>query len=73
MEEVLVHFLTWCWDSIIFSDLLPKILTTLISVHFTGEIEELLADPIQQSQFAPLSDSLCWAILEVTSSGKIIR
>lgn len=36
----------------------------------TGEIEEVIADPIQKGQFAPLSDSLCWAILELTSLGQ---
>lgn len=30
----------------------------------------MIADPVQQSQFAPLSDSLCWAILEITSLGE---
>ncbi|ODN01906.1 Storkhead-box protein 1 [Orchesella cincta] len=35
-----------------------------------GEIEEVIADPIQKGQFAPLSDSLCWAILELTSLGQ---
>jgi len=34
-----------------------------------GEIEELIADPIEKSHFIPLSDSLCWAIHELTSSG----
>ena len=36
---------------------------------FSGEIEEIIAEPVSQGQFAPLSDSLCWAILELTSSG----
>jgi len=36
----------------------------------TGEVEELVAEPIGQGQFAPLSDSLCWAILELTSIGE---
>lgn len=38
----------------------------------TGEIEEVIADPIQKGQFAPLSDSLCWAILELTSLGQFL-
>jgi len=37
----------------------------------TGEIEEVIADPIQKGQFSPLSDSLCWAILELTSLGQL--
>ncbi|CAL8114048.1 unnamed protein product [Orchesella dallaii] len=39
-------------------------------IEFIGEIEEVIADPIQKGQFAPLSDSLCWAILELTSLGQ---
>ncbi len=37
---------------------------------FLGEIEELLADPIEPSNFIPLSDSICWAIHELTGAGK---
>ncbi|CAL8114044.1 unnamed protein product [Orchesella dallaii] len=39
-------------------------------IDFLGEIEELIADPIAKSHFVPLSDSLCWAIHELTSSGQ---
>ncbi|ODM89359.1 Storkhead-box protein 1 [Orchesella cincta] len=34
------------------------------------EVEELVAQPIQQGQFSPLSDSICWSIHSLTSSGE---
>lgn len=39
-------------------------------ICFSGEIEELLADPVEPSNFIPLSDSICWAIHELTGTGK---
>ncbi|CAL8113854.1 unnamed protein product [Orchesella dallaii] len=40
------------------------------TIQLMGEMEELVADPIQQGQFSPLSDSICWSIYELTSSGQ---
>ncbi|CAG7728031.1 unnamed protein product [Allacma fusca] len=39
-------------------------------IEFIGDTEEILCEPIQQSHFSPLSDSLCWTILDMTSRGE---
>jgi hypothetical protein len=41
--------------------------------YFKGDVEEMIAEPINQGQFAPLSDSLCWIIQELTGAGMYRR
>lgn len=42
---------------------------TIIGIFLpvAGDIEDCLVAPVAQGQFTPLSEALCWAILELTS------
>lgn len=42
---------------------------TLI-LNVAGDVEDCLVEPINQGQFTPLPEALCWIILDMTASGQ---
>lgn len=40
------------------------------SAQFTGDIDDCIVTPIQQTQFTPLTEAICDVIMDVTSHGQ---
>jgi hypothetical protein len=39
-------------------------------MYAAGDVEDCLVQPLPQGQFTPLPETLCWVILDLTSSGQ---
>lgn len=39
-------------------------------LFLVGDVEDCLVEPINQGQFTPLPEALCWIILDMTASGQ---